>query len=114
MLTIVPSTTWTSRPQPTEQYWQTLGKALASLMRISAARATLGCRSAPNAVRAPIVVAAPAPLTKARRETVVTAIGTSSSSVGPAGAGGSRVSGWVSSPPVRRPGPFGAEVVGVE
>ena len=48
MLTIWPSTVWTSVAQPTEQYGQTLGTVLASLMRSSWRPGEAGARLAPS------------------------------------------------------------------
>src|SRR5438132_11982423 len=70
MLAILPLTVCTSVAQPTEQYGQMLGYVLASLIRNSAAAASVGARSAPSPARPPRA-APPAPAEtrmKLRRE----------------------------------------------
>ena len=56
MLTILPSTVWTSVAHPTEQYGQTLGTVFAFLMRSSWARASAGARLAPRPASPPRAV----------------------------------------------------------
>jgi hypothetical protein len=72
MLTISFPMVWTIVAQPTEQYGQTLGVALASLIRSSWARAVAGARLAPNPSREPNAVPEPMPAadvrTNSRRE----------------------------------------------
>src|SRR5258705_5535477 len=71
MLTILPSTVWTSVAQPTEQYGQTLGVAFACLIRSSCACARVGARLAPTLARPPNAVpvkALPEVLKKSRRD----------------------------------------------
>src|SRR5947209_14551938 len=71
MLTILPSTVWTSVAQPTEQYGQTLGIAFACLIRSSCACARAGARLAPTPARPPSAVpvkALPDVLRKSRRD----------------------------------------------
>src|SRR3989475_7872330 len=71
MLTIFPSTAWTSVAQPTEQSGQTLGIAFACLIRSSCACARVGARLAPTPTRPPNAVpvkALPDVLRKSRRD----------------------------------------------
>src|SRR6266849_1234476 len=71
MLTIFPSTVCTSVAHPTEQYGQTLGVALACLIRSSCARASVGARLTPSPAMPPSAVPVKAPadrLKKSRRD----------------------------------------------
>src|SRR5882724_5112349 len=71
MLTIFPSTVCTSVAHPTEQYGQTLGVALACLIRSSCARARVGARLTPSPAMPPSAVPVKAPadrLKKSRRD----------------------------------------------
>src|SRR5438445_8649260 len=71
MLTIFPSTVCTSVAHPTEQYGQTLGVALACLIRSSCARASVGARLTPSPAMPPSAVPVTAPadrLKKSRRD----------------------------------------------
>src|SRR6266571_6474719 len=71
MLTIFPSTVCTSVAHPTEQYGQTLGVALACLIRSSCARARVGARLIPSPAIPPSAVPVKAPadrLKKSRRD----------------------------------------------
>src|SRR5262245_60636291 len=71
MLTILPSMVWISVAQPTEQYGQTLGVAVAVLIRNSCARARVGARLAPRPARPAIAVPVAVPAEarrKSRRE----------------------------------------------
>src|SRR5882724_8869035 len=75
MLTILPSTVWTSVAQPTEQYGQTLGVAFACLIRSSCACARVGARLAPTLASPPKAVpvkALPEVLMKSRRDRSMT------------------------------------------
>src|SRR5216684_4183741 len=78
MFTIVPSTVWTSVPQPTAQYGHTLGTALASLMRSAWARATAGLRSTPRPARPPTAVPAAALADNRKKSRRVTSMALSS------------------------------------
>src|SRR2546425_7018737 len=71
MLTILPSTVWTSVAQPTAQKGQTLGIAFACLIRSSCACARAGARLAPAPARPPNAVpvkALPDVFRKSRRD----------------------------------------------
>src|SRR2546428_14084122 len=75
MLTILPSTVWTSVAQPTAQKGQTLGIAFACLIRSSCACARAGARLAPTPARPPNSVpvkALPDVLRKSRRDRSMT------------------------------------------
>src|SRR5437763_11004030 len=74
MLTIWPSIVCTKVAHPTEQYGQTLGVVLASLMRSSCARASVGARFAPSPAKPPSAVPPATPpetFRKSRRETSI-------------------------------------------
>src|SRR5919108_4619965 len=73
-LTILPSTVCTRVAQPTEQYGQMLGTVLASLIRNSAALASVGAKLAPRPVSPPNAVPPATPAETRRKSRLDTSI----------------------------------------